>query len=393
VRQGITILGSTGSIGESTLDVVRRHPERYRIEALTANGSVESLARQCAEFSPSLAVIRDESLVDTLAEALAEKKCTAQVRSGSVGLVEAATLTDADIVMAAIVGAAGLEPTLAAARAGKKVLLANKESLVIAGHLFMQAAREGGATVLPVDSEHNAVFQALPPDFTAGLEAVGVERMILTASGGPFLEWPLDQMAGITPAQACKHPNWDMGRKISVDSATLMNKGLELIEAHWLFGAEPDQLDVLIHPQSIVHSMVAYRDGSVLAQLGTPDMRTPIAYSLAWPERIEAGVDRLNLAGMKDLSFLEPDTQRFPCLGLAYAAMRAGGTVPVILNAANEVAVSAFLDGRIRFDQIPPLVSEVLEHASPQAVNVLDDVLEHDGLARSQTLEKIRAMT
>jgi 1-deoxy-D-xylulose-5-phosphate reductoisomerase len=307
-------------------------------------------------------------------------------------LAEAVTLEDTDIVMAAIVGAAGLRPTLLAARAGKKILLANKESLVIAGAVFMQAAREGGATVLPVDSEHNAIFQTLPPSFSDGLEAAGVERIILTASGGPFLDWPASRLAEITPSQACKHPNWDMGRKISVDSATLMNKGLELIEAHWLFGATPGQLEVLIHPQSIVHSMVAYRDGSVLAQLGTPDMRTPIAYSLAWPERIEAGVERLNLTRMSDLSFREPDVERFPCLKLAIDVMCAGQSMPVALNAANEIAVEAFLDGRLRFDQIPLLVSRVLDHSPAQPVNSLDDVLGFDALARQQTAEMIRAM-
>jgi 1-deoxy-D-xylulose-5-phosphate reductoisomerase len=294
--------------------------------------------------------------------------------------------------MAAIVGAAGLAPTLMAARAGKKVLLANKESLVIAGPVFIQAAREGGAVVLPVDSEHNAIFQALPASFSDGLEAAGVERIILTASGGPFLDWPSSRFAGITPGEACRHPNWDMGRKISVDSATLMNKGLELIEAHWLFNAAPGQLEVLIHPQSIVHSMVAYRDGSVLAQLGTPDMRTPIAFALAWPERIEAGVKRLNLATMSDLSFREPDLERFPCLGLALDALREGQGMPVSLNAANEIAVEAFLDGRIRFDQIPHVVGRVLERSQAQAITCLEDVLELDTLARRHAAEIMQVL-
>lgn len=391
-QQAISILGSTGSIGVNTLDVVRRNADRFRVNALTAHRNIDRLVEQCVEFKPALAVVADESDAVALAKALAEHKCPTRVAAGAEGLAEAATHEDTDIVMAAIVGAAGLTPTLLAARAGKKILLANKESLVIAGPVFIQAAREGGAVVLPVDSEHNAIFQALPASFAEGLEAAGVERIILTASGGPFLDWPASSFADITPSQACKHPNWDMGRKISVDSATLMNKGLELIEAHWLFNAAPGQLDVLIHPQSIVHSMVAYRDGSVLAQLGTPDMRTPIAFSLAWPERIEAGVERLNLATMSDLSFLEPDLARFPCLGLALDALREGHGMPVSLNAANEIAVDAFLEGRIRFNQIPSLVSRVLEHSQPQPVTCLEDVMELDALARRHAKEYMRVM-
>ncbi len=389
----LTILGSTGSIGVNTLDVVRRNPDRYRVLALTAHRNVEALAGQCAQFNAKFAVIGDESLAGDLAAALADRKCGAEVLAGAEGLAQAATLPDAEIVMAAIVGAAGLMPTLLAAAAGKKVLLANKESLVIAGRLFMQAARDGGAVVLPVDSEHNAVFQALPASFSDGLESVGVEKIILTASGGPFLDLPLDELREMTPNQACKHPNWEMGRKISVDSATLMNKGLELIEAHWLFNADPKQLEVLIHPQSIVHSMVAYRDGSVLAQLGNPDMRTPIAYALAWPERIEAGVERLNLAAMTDLSFRAPDMQRFPCLGLAFDAMREGESTPVVLNAANEVAVQAFLERQIRFDQIPTLVAKSLERAQPQPIGSVEDIVEHDAIARRQTFEIMQTMT
>lgn len=391
-KLAVTILGSTGSIGASTLDVVRRNPESYRILALTAHRSVDILAGQCAEFNASYAVIGDQSLAGSLASALADRRCRARVLAGEEGLAEAATLPDADIVMAAIVGAAGLKPTVLAARAGKKVLLANKESLVIAGRIFMQAAQEGGAVVLPVDSEHNAIFQALPSEFANGLESVGVERIILTASGGPFLDLPVSQLPNMTPNEACNHPNWDMGRKISVDSATLMNKGLEVIEAHWFFNAAPDQLEVLIHPQSIVHSMVAYRDGSVLAQLGTPDMRTPIAYALAWPKRIEAGVKRLNLAAMADLSFREPDLQRFPCLRLAFEAMREGESVPVALNAANEIAVQAFLDRHIRFDQIPNLVAETLERSHRQPIRSLQDVLEHDAEARRLAVEIMQAI-
>jgi 1-deoxy-D-xylulose-5-phosphate reductoisomerase len=385
--QAVVILGSTGSIGESTLDVIQRHPDRYRVLALTANQNVSKLAEQCAQFNAGHAAIGDASLAGQLATELDARKCNARVLAGAEGLAEAASLADADIVMAGIVGAAGLVPTLRAVECGKKVLLANKESLVIAGPIFMQAAKEGGASVLPVDSEHNAIFQALPVSFAAGLDAAGVERIILTASGGPFLNLEEHQLSTVTPNQACKHPNWEMGRKISVDSATLMNKGLEVIEAHWLFNATPDQLEVLIHPQSIVHSMVAYRDGSVLAQLGTPDMRTPIAYSLAWPERIEAGVNRLNLAAMSDLSFQQPDLQRFPCLGLAFDAMREGGSMPITLNAANEIAVQSFLDERIRFDQIPGLVQEVLECSPPQAVQNLQDVMQHDARARRKAAE------
>jgi len=389
----LTILGSTGSIGVNTLDVVRRNPDRYRILALTAKSNVNLLAEQATQFNARFAVIGDETLAGELAKALADRKCGARVLAGAEGLEEAAALPEARIVMAAIVGAAGLLPTLLAARAGKKILLANKESLVIAGRLFTQAARDGGAIVLPVDSEHNAIFQALPASFESGLESIGVERIILTASGGPFLDLPVSQLRDMTPGQACKHPNWEMGRKISVDSATLMNKGLEVIEAHWFFNAAPEQLEVLIHPQSIVHSMVAYRDGSVLAQLGMPDMRTPIAYALGWPDRIEAGVERLNLATMTELSFREPDLQRFPCLGLAFAAMREGESAPVTLNAANEIAVQAFLDQRIRFDQIAGLVGETLERAQRQAIHTVQDVLEHDAMARRLATGIMQAMS
>jgi 1-deoxy-D-xylulose-5-phosphate reductoisomerase len=381
-RQKVSVLGSTGSIGVNTLDVVERNRDRYRITALTANRNVDLLARQCAKFDAELAVIADATLEDELSVALKAVGARAQVLSGEAGLEEAAGMADVDIVMAAIVGAAGLRSTFHAARRGKKILLANKESLVIAGEVFIAEARRNGAQILPVDSEHNAIFQSLPPDFERGLEAAGVDRIILTASGGPFRELPAECFAQVTPEQACEHPNWSMGRKISVDSATLMNKGLEVIEARWLFSARPDQIQVLIHPQSIVHSMVSYRDGSVLAQMGAPDMRTPIAHTLAWPERIEAGVDRLNLAQMNDLSFEEPDLQRFPCLGLAFAAMSAGAGVPVTLNAANEVAVDAFLERRIRFTQIPELVRDVMERIEVSGIQNLDDVLEQDGKAR-----------
>ncbi len=386
-RANVSVLGSTGSIGLNTLDVIDRNRNDFRVVALTANRNVEKLAEQCARFDARLAVIADSSLEPDLVAALKRHGAGAAVMSGETGLKEAAGMDDTDIVMAAIVGAAGLNSTFEAARRGKKILLANKESLVIAGEVFIAEARRNRARILPVDSEHNAIFQALPDGFDDGLDAAGVEKIILTASGGPFRTLPADQFAGVTPAQACKHPNWSMGRKISVDSATLMNKGLEVIEARWLFNARPEQIEVLVHPQSIIHSMVAYRDGSVLAQLGTPDMRTPIAYSLAWPRRIEAGVERLNLAQMNDLSFEKPDLARFPCLELAFQAMRAGASAPVTLNASNEVAVDAFLTGKIGFSQIPELVSDVMERISVTAVKNLDDVLGHDNQARQAAQE------
>jgi 1-deoxy-D-xylulose-5-phosphate reductoisomerase len=387
-RQSVTILGATGSIGVNTLDVIGRNPDRFAVAALTARRNVALLAEQCARFDARLAVIADPSLESDLSAALRERGARAEVMTGPAGLAAAAAMPEADVVMAAIVGAAGLQSTFHAASCGKKILLANKESLVVAGEVFVNEARRHGARIVPVDSEHNAIFQSLPLGFEAGagladaLDAAGVEKVILTASGGPFLDLPTAELAGVTPAQACKHPNWEMGRKISVDSATLMNKGLEVIEARWLFNARPEQIEVLIHPQSIVHSMVAYRDGSVLAQMGTPDMRTPIAHALAWPQRIEAGVRRLNLAQMNDLSFREPDLQRFPCLGLAFEAMRRGGSAPATLNAANEIAVESFLEGRIGFDRIPRLVEATLERADLCRLDSLDEVLEHDRQAR-----------
>jgi len=387
--QNVCILGATGSIGVSTLDVIQRNAERFRVLALTANRNVDRLADQCARFDAQLAVIADPGLEDQLQDALSARGAAAETRSGPAGLIEAAGLAETDIVMAAIVGAAGLEPTFRAAQCGKRILLANKESLVIAGEVFMAEARRSGARVLPVDSEHNAIFQSLPAGFEQGLDAAGVDKIILTASGGPFLDLPAAELNRVTPEQACKHPNWDMGRKISVDSATLMNKGLEVIEARWLFNSRPDQIDVLIHPQSIVHSMVAYRDGSILAQLGTPDMRTPIAHALAWPERIPAGVDRLDLARMNDLVFRQPDLERFPCLGLAFEAMRRGDSAPAALNAANEVAVESFLEGRLGFDRIPQLVAEVMDRIGISPLNNLEDVLEQDRTARRIARENL----
>ena len=391
-RQNVAILGATGSIGANTLDVIERNADGFRVVALTANRNVAKLAEQCARFDAQLAVVGDPTLERELKAALAERGATADVLSGPEGLSHAATLDEVDTVMAAIVGAAGLQPTFRAAQRGKKILLANKESLVIAGEVFMAEAHRNGARILPVDSEHNAIFQSLPAGFEEGLEGTGVDRIILTASGGPFLDLPAEALARVTPEQACRHPNWTMGRKISVDSATLMNKGLEVIEARWLFNAAPEQIQVLVHPQSIVHSMVAYRDGSVLAQMGTPDMRTPIAHALAWPRRIDAGVPPLNLAQMNDLSFHEPDVERFPCLGLAFEAMRRGDSTPAILNAANEVAVEEFLAGRLGFDRIARLVSEVMEHMAVTPLSSLEDVLEQDRVARQMARKQVKAL-
>ena len=383
--QGITILGSTGSIGVSTLDVLARHPDTYHVVALSGHSNVMRLAEQCKQHGARYAVISDAAKAGELKKAMDQLKCTSEILTGKDALRTVAGMDETEVVMAAIVGAAGLEPTLHAVQAGKRLLLANKESMVIAGELFRKAAAEHSSVIIPVDSEHNALFQVLPGHFNDGLESAGVEQLILTASGGPFLHRTREELKNITPTQACNHPNWDMGRKISVDSATLMNKGLEVIEARWLFNARPDQIDVLIHPQSIVHSMVAYRDGSVLAQLGMPDMRTPIAHALAWPERIEAGVKRLNLAEVHKLEFYPPDLDSFPGLGLAFQVLEAGGNAPVIFNAANEVAVDAFLQERIEFLQIPTVVSAALEACETGKLNGLDEVLEFDRLARAET--------
>ena len=387
-RQGIAILGSTGSIGTSTLDVLSRHPDRYRVEALTAHTNVEDLARQCAATDARFAVISDPTRVDDLAAALRACSATTEILTGPDALSQVVQLPSVDTVMAAIVGAAGLAPTLAAATAGKRLLLANKESMVIAGPLLSAAVQASGSVLIPVDSEHNALFQALPDDH-GDLDAAGVDRLILTASGGPFLHHSLASLEAITPEQACAHPNWDMGPKISVDSATLMNKGLEVIEASWLFHAPADRIDVLVHPQSIVHSMVSYRDGSVLAQMGMPDMRTPIAHALAWPERIDAGVPPLDLAAIGALEFHAPDLERFPALRLAFEALEAGGDAAVILNAANEVAVQAFLDRRIPFLRIPGLVEETLQDAPPRHLDTLEDVMASDRAARALAWHKI----
>jgi 1-deoxy-D-xylulose-5-phosphate reductoisomerase len=363
----ITVLGATGSIGDSTLDVVRRHPDRYRVFALTANAQVDKLAALCRDFRPAMAVLGSAAAAAALRDKLGADAAGIDIRFGPEALEEAAAHPDCDVVMAAIVGAAGLRPTLAAVRAGKRVLLANKEALVMSGALFMDAVRQHGATVLPIDSEHNAIFQCLPqqaPHFGRG-----VSRIVLTASGGPFRTRAVDTLADVTPDQACAHPNWVMGRKISVDSATMMNKGLEVIEAHWLFGVPVERLEVLIHPQSVIHSMVGYDDGSVLAQLGNPDMRTPIAYGLAYPERIEAGVSLLDLAATGTLTF---------------DALRAGGTAPAVLNAANDVAVEAFLQRRIRFTDIAAVVADTLAQASVVPADSLDTVFGADADARGR---------
>ena len=383
--QGITVLGSTGSIGANTLDVLARHPDRYHVVALSAHANVNRLAEQCLQHHARYAVISDETKAGALRTALDQRNCKAEVLAGRAALSAVVRMDETQVVMAAIVGAAGLEPTLHAVQGGKRLLLANKESMVIAGELFRKAAAEHAATIIPVDSEHNALFQVLPEHFNDGLESAGVEQLILTASGGPFLHRERDSLRDITPAQACNHPNWDMGRKISVDSATLMNKGLEVIEARWLFNARPDQIDVIIHPQSIVHSMVAYLDGSVLAQLGVPDMRTPIACALAWPERIEAGVKRLNLTDMQRLEFYSPDLDSFPGLALAFQVLEAGGNAPVIFNAANEIAVEAFLQERIGFLQIPSVVAAALDVCEAGKIDRLEEVLEFDRVARAAT--------
>ncbi len=388
--QSITILGATGSIGVSTLDVIRRHPERYRVFALCAHSQIDKLFEQCLEFRPRFAVLRDAPLAQALQSRFLAAGINTEVRYGVEALVELSSCTEVDSVMAAIVGAAGLEPTLAAARAGKKVMLANKEVLVMAGELFMEAVREHGASLLPVDSEHNAIFQALPADFSHGLKASGVSRLLLTASGGPFRNTALDELQRVTPDQACAHPNWVMGRKISVDSATMMNKGLEVIEARWLFDAAPEMIQVVVHPQSVIHSAVQYLDGSVLAQLGNPDMRTPIAYALAWPERIAAGVEPLDLFKVARLDFHAPDFERFRCLQLAYDVLREGGTAPAILNAANEVAVASFLDGALSFLGIARLNEAVLAALPAGPEGSLADVLAADAEARHLARQMIR---
>jgi 1-deoxy-D-xylulose-5-phosphate reductoisomerase len=380
--KNLTILGSTGSIGVSTLDVVRRHPTRYKVIALCAHSQIDLLFDQCIEFEPRYAVLRDEDLAAQLAARLASVDSTTRVEHGADALVRMAELPEADLVMAAIVGAAGLPSTLAAANAGKKILLANKEVLVMAGPVFMRAVRKSGAVLLPIDSEHNAIFQSLPSDYSGDISRSGVQSLLLTASGGPFRCTPVGELEHVTPEQACAHPKWIMGRKISVDSATMMNKGLEVIEAFWLFNVAPEKIQVVIHPQSIIHSLVQYVDGSVIAELGNPDMRTPIAHALAYPERITSGVEALDLFAVASLDFERPDFDRFPCLALAYRALREGGSMPTVLNAVNELAVQAFLDGKIGFTEIPKIIELVMNQSPTTPLTSIDDVLVADLAAR-----------
>ena len=383
-QQVLTILGSTGSIGESTLDVVSRHPEKFRVFALAGHRQVDKLAAQCKQFRPEYAVVGGAGHAAELEKKLKQEGVSTQVLYGSQALIDVASAEEVSGVMCAIVGAAGLPSALAAAHKGKTIYLANKETLVVSGALFMETARQNGAAVLPIDSEHNAIFQVLPRDYTGRLNEHGINSIILTASGGPFLNTDLSTFDSITPEQAVKHPNWSMGRKISVDSASMMNKGLELIEAHWLFNCPPEKLEVVIHPQSVIHSMVRYRDGSVLAQLGNPDMRTPIAYCLGLPERIHSGVSELDFGALSALTFQKPDFDRFPCLKLAYQAMNAGGAAPCVLNAANEVAVAAFLDKRIKFTDIAKVVAHCLAQDFSDGHHDIEGLLAQDAQTRRQ---------
>ena len=383
-QQVLTILGSTGSIGESTLDVVSRHPEKFRVFALAGHRQVDKLAAQCKQFRPEYAVVGDAGHAAELEKKLKQEGIDTQVLYGSQALIDVASADEVSGVMCAIVGAAGLPSAVAAAQKGKTIYLANKETLVVSGALFMETACQNGATVLPIDSEHNAIFQVLPRDYTGRLNEHGINSIILTASGGPFLNTDLSTFDSITPEQAVKHPNWSMGRKISVDSASMMNKGLELIEAHWLFNCPPEKLEVVIHPQSVIHSMVRYRDGSVLAQLGNPDMRTPIAYCLGLPERIDSGVGELDFGALSALTFQKPDFNRFSCLKLAYQAMNAGGAAPCVLNAANEVAVAAFLDKRIKFTDIAKVVVHCLAQDFSDSHHDIEGLLAQDAQTRRQ---------
>ncbi|KIA80812.1 1-deoxy-D-xylulose-5-phosphate reductoisomerase [Chromobacterium amazonense] len=387
--QGIAVLGATGSVGCSTLDVIARHPERYRVVALTAHRQLDKLFEQASRFHPDYLVVADAESAAQLRLRLADAGLAGEVLFGAQALEQVAVLPEVDAVMAAIVGAAGLPSALAAARAGKRILLANKESLVVAGRLFMDAVHGSGASLLPVDSEHSAIFQSLPAGYAGQPDAAGVRKIILTASGGPFRNKSAAELLDVSPDDACRHPNWSMGRKISVDSATLMNKGLEVIEARWLFNVPPSRIDVVVHPQSVIHSMVQYRDGSVMAQLGSPDMRTPIACALAWPERIDAGVESLDFFAMGDLTFEKPDMRRFPCLQLAFDALESGGDAPAVLNAANEVAVAAFLEGRIRFIDIPRVVADTLSGVSAAASDSLAGLLARDAEARRYAEQRV----
>lgn len=381
--QHVAILGATGTIGLQTLDVIAQHPELFKVFALTANNNVQGMFDLCVKHRPQYAVMLDIPAAARLTEALSAAGCKTRVLSGKTALSEISSHEEVDVVMAAIVGAAGLHPAMAAARAGKKILLANKETLVMAGNLFMQAVEKGGSTLLPIDSEHNAIFQVMPHQRSKALQEMGIRKILLTASGGPFRNLTKDEMNRVTLAQALNHPNWVMGPKITIDSATMMNKGLEVIEAHWLFNAPADKIDVVVHPQSVIHSMVEYADGSVLAQLGNPDMRTPIAYGLGYPNRLESGVSSLDLLKIARLDFFAPDMERFPCLRLAYQALRAEGTAPAILNAANEIAVEAFLAGRIGFMEISQIIESVLEKSVVESVTSIEQLVEVDINARN----------
>jgi len=392
IRQ-IAILGSTGSIGESTLDVIARHPDRFQAIALTANNNVEKMLEQCQRFTPRYAVMLDIASAEQLASKISSRGINTEVLAGVESLEKIASLPEVDAVMAAIVGAAGIRPTFAAAQAGKLVLLANKETLVMAGRIFMDLVKRHHATLLPIDSEHNAIYQSLPANFNGDLETSGINKILLTASGGPFRKTPLTALENVTPEQACAHPNWDMGRKISVDSATMMNKGLEVIEAHWLFNASAEKIQVVIHPQSVIHSMVAYVDGSVVAQLGNPDMRTPIAHAMGYPERIESGVPALDMFKVAHLDFEEPDFDKFVCLRLAYEALRAGNNMPTVLNAANEVAVESFLNGQMKFTAIPVMIEHALENIARKSIATLEDVLETDRHTRFVAQEWLQSQT
>lgn len=387
--KNVTILGSTGSIGVNTLNVIKQHPDRFNVFALTAKNNIDQMIQQCLEWSPRYAVMADNNSAEILGSKLQDRDIATEVLSGTDGLQLVAGHNDVDYVMAAIVGAAGLLPTLAAARAGKRVLLANKEALVMSGQLFIDAVKSNGAVLLPIDSEHNAIFQCMPGGFSGDLAQAGVRRILLTGSGGPFRTAPLDELQNMTPDQACAHPNWVMGRKISVDSATMMNKGLEIIEACWLFNTDPEHVEVVLHPQSVIHSMVEYTDGSVLAHLGNPDMRTPIAHALAWPDRMEAGVVQLDLFKLARLDFEKPDYERFPCLALASEAMQAGGTATAILNAANEIAVEKFLAGIIRFTDIARIVKETLEALPNHNADSLQTILDDDNAAREFAINAV----
>ncbi len=389
--RGVAVFGATGSIGVNTLDVISRHPDRFRALVLVANTQVERLFEQCKRFRPRTAIMADAESAQRLSQMVKDAGLQTEVIAGIESIALAAAADDIDIVMAAIVGAVGLEPTLAAVKAGKQVLIANKEPLVMCGDIFIAEAKRSGAILLPIDSEHNAIFQCLPSDYRTGEPVASVRRILLTCSGGPFRETPVEQLKAVTPEQACAHPNWDMGKKISVDSATLMNKGLELIEACGLFGVEPDVVEVVIHPQSVVHSMVEYLDGSVLAQMGNPDMRIPIAHALSWPERIESGAEQLSLIDVGRLDFERPDTVKFPCLRLAYEAATRGGTAPAILNAANEEAVQAFLQHQISFTDIAEIIEQVMNQVDSREVTSIDAFIEGDARAREHAREIIFA--